>query len=174
VDLPIIASTFLLTLLMMVGLFFFIRASVKDRTKQIQLVVPPDSEDVLLKKLQQYFEERAYQLTAIDSETKQVTFKGFVRPSWFLAILLTILAAVGLSCLALILLLLFPNTSNFLWLLLLIAPVAGVFYWRKSGRWEKILLQVISKTGSPNLVSVTAHRDELIQLQENLSLQVVE
>jgi len=173
VDVPVIASTFLLTLLMMVGLFFFIRASVKDRTKQIQLV-PPDSEDILLKKLQQYFEERAYQLTAIDSETKQVTFKGFVRPSRFLTVLLTILAAVGLSCLALILFLLFPDTSNFLWLLLLIAPVAGVFYWRKSGRWEKILLQVISKTGSPNLVSVTAHRDELIQLQENLSLQVVE
>jgi hypothetical protein len=60
VDVPVIASTFLLTLLMMLGLFFFIRASVKDRTKQIQLV-PPDSEDVLLKKLQQYFKYKKIQ-----------------------------------------------------------------------------------------------------------------
>ena len=53
-NLPVIPSTFFLTLLMMIGLFFFIRASVKDRIKQIQLV-PAESEDVLVKKLQEYF-----------------------------------------------------------------------------------------------------------------------
>ncbi len=158
---------------MMIGLFFFIRASVKDRTKQIQLV-PDESEDILIKKLQQYFETRAYQMTAVDPENKQVTFKGFVQPSLFLAILLTFLALVGFSCLALILFLLFPSVRGVFWLLLLLAPAAGVFYWRKAGRWEQILLQVVSKTDSPNLVSVIAHRDELIQLQENLSVQTVD
>ncbi|MDJ0570470.1 MAG: cofactor assembly of complex C subunit B [Pleurocapsa sp. MO_192.B19] len=172
-DLPIISSTFFLTLLMMIGLFFFIRASVKDRTKQIQLI-PFESEDILLKKLQEYFEARAYQLIAVDAESKQITFRGFVQPSWFLAVLLTMLAGVGLSCLALVLFLLFPDVSTLFWLLVLIAPLAGVFYWRKAGRWEEILLQVISKANSSNLVRVTAHRDELIQLQENMSVQTVE
>lgn len=158
---------------MMIGLFFFIRASVKDRTKQIQLV-PDESEDILIKKLQEYFETRAYQMTAVDPENKQVTFKGFVQPSLFLAILLTFLAFVGFFCLALILFLLFPNVRGVFWLLLLLAPAAGAFYWRKAGRWEQILLQVVSKTDSPNLVSVIAHRDELIQLQENLSVQTVD
>ena len=158
---------------MMVGLFFFIRASVKDRTKQIQLI-PSESEDVLLKKLQEYFEARAYQLTAVDMENKQITFKGFVQPSLFLAILLSLLALVGLSCLALVLFLLFPNLQPVFWLLILIAPLAGVFYWRKASRWEEILLQVISRKDSPNLVGVTAHRDELIQLQENLSVKTVD
>ena len=158
---------------MMIGLFFFIRASVKDRTKQIQLI-PTESEDILLKKLQDYFEARAYQLTSVDPPNKQVAFKGFVKPSLFLAILLSLLAVVGLSCLALILFLLFPSVSNLSWLLVLIAPLAGVFYWRKAGRWEEILLQVTSAADSPNLVTVTAHRDELIQLQENLPVQTVD
>lgn len=158
---------------MMIGLFFFIRASVKDRTKQIQLI-PAESEDILLKKLQEYFEARYYQLTAVDAANKQITFRGFVQPSLFLTILLTILAVVGLFCLALVLFLLFPDIKHLFWLLLLVAPLAGLFYWRKAGRWEEILLQVILKTDSPNLVSVTAHRDELIQLQENLPVQTVE
>ena len=158
---------------MMIGLFFFIRASVKDRTQQIQLL-PEESEDILIKKLQQYFETRAYQLTAVEPEKKQVSFKGFVRPSIFLAVLLSFLAGVGFSCLALVLFLLFPNVDRLFWLLVLFAPLAGMFYWQKAGRWEEIFLRVVSRPDSPNLVSVIAHRDELIQLEENLSVQTVD
>jgi hypothetical protein len=164
---------------MMIGLVFFIRASVKDRTKQIQLL-PAESADVLIKKLQDYFEARAYQLTSVDPETKQVAFKGYVQPSLFLALLLSFLAVVGLSCLTLVLLLLFPNFNRLCWLLVLIAPLAGVFYWQKAGRWESIMLQVITTSdreafpegNRPNLVRITAHRDELIQLQENLAVEI--
>ncbi len=158
---------------MMIGLFFFIRASVKDRTQQIQLL-PEESEDILIKKLQQYFETRAYQLTAVEPEKKQVSFKGFVRPSIFLAVLLSFLAGVGFSCLALVLFLLFPNVDRLFWLLVLFAPLAGMFYWQKAGRWEEIFLRVVSRPDSPNLVGVIAHRDELIQLEENLSVQTVD
>lgn len=158
---------------MMIGLFFFIRASVKDRTKQIQLL-PADSEDILIKTLQEYFESRAYQLTSVDPDSKQVAFKGYVQPSLFLAVLLSFLAVVGLSCLTLVLFLLFPHLNRFSWLLLLVAPLAGRFYWQKAGRWEKILLQVIARKELPNLVSITAHRDELIKLQENLKVQTVD
>lgn len=158
---------------MTIGLFFFIRASVKDRTKQIQLI-PEESEDVLLAKLQEYFEARAYKLTSVDPQNRQVAFKGFVQPSLFLAILLSLLAVVGLSCLALVLFLLFPGANNLFWLSILVAPLAGVFYWRKAGRWEEILLQVKSEGDNLNLVTVTAHRDELIQLQENLAVQTVD
>lgn len=158
---------------MMIGLFFFIRASVKDRTKQIQLV-PSETEDILLKKLQDYFESRAYKMTQVDPEKKQITFKGFVQPSVFLAILLSLLAVVGFSCLALVLFLLFPNANSFVWLIVVLSPLAGIFYWQKAGRWEEIILGVVSNPDSKNLVSVTAHRDELIQLEENLSVQTVE
>ncbi|XTZ11367.1 MAG: cofactor assembly of complex C subunit B, partial [cyanobacterium endosymbiont of Rhopalodia yunnanensis] len=36
-NLPVLSSTFFLTLLLMMGLFFFIRASAKDRTERIKL-----------------------------------------------------------------------------------------------------------------------------------------
>lgn len=158
---------------MMIGLFFFIRASVKDRTKQIQLL-PDESEDILIKKLQEYFEARAYQLTSVDAQEKEVAFAGYVRPSVFLTILLSLLAIVGLSCLVLVLFLLFPNLNQLCWLLLAIAPAAGIFYWNKAGRWEKVLLQVVTQQNSPNLVKIVAHRDELIQLQENLQVKTVD
>ena len=161
---------------MAIRLFFFIRASVKDRTKQIQLV-PAESEDILLGKLQKYFEARAYKLTAVDRQNKQIVFKGFVQPSLFLAILLSFLALVGLFCLALVLYLLLPDVNNLFWLLMAIAPLAGVFYWKKAGRWEEVSLQVTPAADSSNLsnvVTVTAHRDELIQLQENLPVTTVE
>ncbi|MBE9169797.1 cofactor assembly of complex C subunit B [Pleurocapsales cyanobacterium LEGE 06147] len=173
---PILSSTLLLTLLLMVGLFFFIRASVKDRTEQITLLTSEPAE-ILLEQLQKYFEKRAYRITDIDTTKNQVTFQGFVKPSLFLAIFLTTLAALGLFCLALVLALLYPAAGNFVWLLLFLAPTAGIFYWRKAGRLEQVLLKVANSTPEQNhqkFLTVTAHRDELTQLRRALPLQVVE
>ena len=173
VNTPVIITAFLMSFLTFIGLFFFIRASVKDRTKQIKLIAP-ESETILLSKLQEYFEQRAYQIVNVDAKNQTVTFQGFVQPSWFLAVLLTGLAVSGLFCMALILSFLYPAWSNFSWFLLVFAPIAGIFYWRNAGRWEKILLAVKSERDKKNLVVVTAHRDELTQLQENLNLQTVD
>ncbi len=158
---------------MMVGLVFFIRASVKDRTEQIELSTS-ESEDAILPKLQNYFDERAYRVIEVDALTNEVTFQGFVQPSLFMAIFLTSLSGLGFFCLVLVLFMLFPGGSNWLWLMLLLAPVAGIFYWQKAGRLEKVLLSVKrSTTGNQtrNIITVTGHRDELIQFQQNLSFQ---
>lgn len=159
---------------MVVGLFFFIRASVKDRTQQVRLKASESGEsiDLLIARLREHFEARAYQLVEVNDARKQIAFRGFVRPSWFLASLLTFLAAVGLSCIALVLTSLFSAADAWFWLLIVLAPMAGIFYWRKAGRWERVLLQVESET--QKLLTVTAHRDELIQLQENSAFQVLD
>jgi Cofactor assembly of complex C subunit B len=169
VNTPVISTAFLMTVLTFIGLLFFIRASVKDRTKQIKFI-SSESETTVLNKLQKYFEQRAYQIVNVDTQQQIVTFQGFVRPSLFLTILLTALAGLGLSSMALVLSSLYPNLSYLTWLLLALAPIAGIFYWRRAGRREKILLAVESEVNGDNLIVVTAHRDELIQLQENLSL----
>jgi len=60
---------------------------------------------------------------------------------------------------------------------LLLAPIAGIFYWRKAGRLERVLLKLETSTLEQNyqkLLTVTAHRDELIQLRQALPLQVIE
>lgn len=171
---PILISTFFLTLLLMVGLFFFIRASVKDRTEQVKLIseTPKTS---LLEQLKTYFTERAYNIIPSNTSQDTITFEGFVRPSLFLAIFLTFLAASGLLCLVLVLSFLHPPLTPLFFALELLSPLAGVFYWKKAGRVEKVSLSLESLTeqGSQqgSLLTLTAHRDEVIQLKENFPLK---
>jgi hypothetical protein len=160
----------------MVGLLFFIRASVKDRTQQIELMAE-EPEDTLLSQLKAYFDRRAYRVVAVDAGQDRVIFQGFVSPSWFLACFLTGLAAAGLFCFALVLSFLFPSLTPLFLALILLSPVAGVFYWQKAGRIEQVSLKLESlseQAKTPcSLITVTAHRDELIQLQKALSLKPV-
>lgn len=171
---PVLASTFLLTLLLAVGLFFFIKASVKDRTERVKLTADR-AEETLLAQLQQYFSQRAYRVTAIDATQHQVTFEGVVRASWFLAIFLTILSAVGLLCLALVLSMLLPQGGELFLGFVLLSPLAGLFYWKKAERSEQVSLKLealaSSGTTAQSLITVTAHRDELIALQRALDLK---
>lgn len=173
-----LSSTLLLTLLLAVGLFFFIRASVKDRTQQVTLIAT-EPEESLLTRLQDYFDQRAYQVAAVDAATNQVTFQGFVRPSWFLAIFLTFLAASGILCVSLVLSLLYPTLTYVFFGLVFLAPAAGIFYWNKAGRMEQVRLKVEAlppapETSSQSLITVTAHRDELLELQQALQLKPTE
>ena len=74
----------MLTALLMVGLFFFLRASLKDRTEQLEFLTT-ESEESVFERLQTYFEKRAYQITDVDGVNNVVTYQGFVPPSGFLA-----------------------------------------------------------------------------------------
>ncbi|NMG07935.1 cofactor assembly of complex C subunit B [Brasilonema sp. UFV-L1] len=175
-DTATVPSTLLLTFLLSVGLFFFIRASTKDRTETTQLVSEQD-EATLMSQLKEYFQTRFYRVAAVDPKQNQVTFEGIVRPSWFLAVFLTLLAAVGLLCLSLVLSILFPNLSTVFLGMVLFSPVSGIFYWKKAGKLEKVSLKVEaaqSDQHSSSQITVTAHRDELIELRKALRLKIWE
>lgn len=160
-------STFLLTLLLMIGLFFFIRGSIKDRTEIVTLSCE-DSQDNILSYLRDYFQNRSYKVSSIDPETNKVSLEGFVSPSIFLAVFLSFLAGCGLFCFALVLSMLFgTETYLFIWLLIF-CPLAGFFYWKGAGRIEKIVFRLDNNNSSTDtLITIQAHRDELIQLQSN-------
>ena len=102
-----------LTILLMIGLFFFIKGSIKDRTEIVTLACE-DTEDNILSYLRDYFQKRSYQVKAIDTETNKVTLEGMVYPSIFLALFLSLLAACGLFCFALVLSMLFATENNLL------------------------------------------------------------
>lgn len=173
----VLSSTLLLTVLLAIGLIFFIKASVKDRTQVITLITE-QPEESLLEQLQQYFSQRAYRVAAVDAAQHQVVYEGLVRPSLFLAIFLTLLAGTGILCLSLVLSLLLPNFRNVLPGLTILAPIAGIFYWQKAKRPEKVSFRIeltaeeIDK--SQSLLTVIAHRDELMELQRVLGLKQVE
>jgi hypothetical protein len=173
----VIPSTFFLTLLMAIGLVFFIRASVKDRTQVITLA-SEQSEVSLLTQLRQYFDQRAYRVMSLDAAKNEVVFEGTVRPSLFLAGFLTLLAAVGALCLVLMLSYIVSDLSK-IWLgLLLLPPLAGVFYWRGAERSEQVSLRVESMPDgdaeTKSLITVKAHRDELAELQRILGLKTAD
>ncbi|MBC7822718.1 MAG: cofactor assembly of complex C subunit B [Candidatus Parcubacteria bacterium] len=173
----VIPSTLFLTLLMTIGLVFFIRASVKDRTQVITLA-SEQSEASLLTRLRQYFDQRAYRVVSLDAAKNEVIFEGTVRPSLFLAGFLTLLAATAALCLILMLSYLVSDLSN-VWLgLLLLPPLAGIFYWRGAKRSEQVLLKVESMPNTnaetKSLITVKAHRDELAELQRILGLKAAE
>lgn len=175
-QIPVLTSTALLTVLLSVGLIFFIRASTKDRIEVTKLLAEQQGEP-LLERLQQYFSARAYRITSVDATANRVIYEGMVRPSAFLAVFLTILAAIGILCLTLVLSLLFPTTARLLPALVVLAPAAGIFYWRKSARPEQVALQVEFLNNDPSprsLVIVTAHRDEVAELRQALGLKLLE
>lgn len=165
----ITTSTLFLTVLMMIGLFFFIRASIKERIEQIELEASQSTEQLFLA-MQTYFEGRAYQLITVDDETGQATFEGFVRPSVFLAVLLSGLAGIGLVCLGFVLSYLVPAVGDFGVAIALLCPLAGVFYWKRAARVEQVLLKV--EAGDKNRVKVRGHRDELAELQRQFATVV--
>ena len=183
-------STFLLTLLLSVGLMFFIKASIKERIETLEFT-PEQDAATIAQQLTQYFQQRAYHLISTDpadpaappqSETPAVdptdetprpiapaqtlVFEGFVAPSVFLAIFLSGLAAVGFLCISLVLAISLPQFSWLWFSLPLLSPLAGVFYWKGAKRSEQVSLVVSAgNTPSPQ-VSVTGHRDELTALRQ--------
>lgn len=173
------SSTLLLTALMVIGLGFFIRASTKDRIEVMQFG-SQQAVEPLEQAVTKYFYSRAFQPTelnrAVDNSpgpevTNATTLIGMVSPSVFMAVFLSVLAAVGLGCLALIMATLFPAWGSWLLGLVAISPLAGWFYWKKSSRPETVAFKVepsLAGASSPDVVSiltVKGHRDEIADLQ---------
>lgn len=175
INIPVLSSTLFLTVLLLIGLFFFIRASVKDRTTEVQFYADLPETD-LLPKVKAYFFQRAYEVKSLDPDQEEVTLEGFVQPSWFLAIFLSLLADSGLLCISLVLFLYFGEFSyrSAFFLLTLLTPLAGIFYWQKAGRVEQVSVKLEpteTENTTQSVITVKAHRDELIQLQQALPLK---
>ncbi len=171
-------SIFGLTFLLFIGLFFFIRASTKDRT-ETALYMTALSDVALLEQLQAYFANRAYQVKTVDPESGQIALEGNVGASVFLAAFLGGLAAVGLFCLALVIGISAPQLGYWPYMLLGLSPLASWFYWRGANRLEQVLFCVLptdeSTQGADQAIAtqlrVTAHRDELATLAAQLPIK---
>jgi hypothetical protein len=170
-----LASTSLLTVLIALGLMFFIRASVKDRTEVAGLRSPlPEVE--FLPKLQAYWDDRAYRVIGVDAATDQVTLEGLVRPSLFLAIFLGFLAALGTLCLALVLTATWDSPLGFALLALVSGPLAGSFYWKRAQRPEQVIftLRPDPQGEGGSILRVKAHRDEVLAMREGLEVTLID
>lgn len=173
-DIPVLASTLLLTAFSLVGLVFFIRASVKERLTQLGLPLESAAVDQLLDDLKGYLLQRAYRISVIKPESQTIIFEGTVGPSLFLAVFLALMAALGVLCLTLVLGTLWPAAALPSLTLLGLAPLAGRFYWRRAQRQEQVQIQLTPRPqaslADQQWLTITGHRDELKALQNQFPL----
>tara|TARA_Y100001968_G_scaffold306107_1_gene322627 strand:+ start:351 stop:908 length:558 start_codon:yes stop_codon:yes gene_type:complete len=164
------SSTLFLTILLAIGLLFFLRAASKDRTTvvDVQSSLPPLE---VLKGVSFWLEERGWKKNGGNVEEKLLLFNGSVSSSIVLAIFLSCLGGLGSACLGLVLIQIYPALSWWPLLLSIIgAPLAGMIYRNKSQRVESLEIKLLSSESSnTSTLRIKAHRDELIAIQLQLS-----
>ena len=164
-------STLLLTILLGIGLFFFLRASSKDRTTVVEITSSQKPIEVL-NVMYEWLNLRGWKQTGGDFEQRILIFKGQVVSSKLLAIFLGLLGGFGSCALGLVIIQIYPPLGWWPILLSLIGgPLSGIIYFKKSAREEKFELRLISKDNNEEITSMRlrAHRDELISLENELS-----
>ena len=163
-----LSSTLLLTLLLAIGLVFFLRAASKDRTTVVDVQSSRPALEVL-EGLEQWLAARGWQPEGGDASRQVLRFRGQVRSSLPLAMLLSVLGAVGAACLGLVLCQLLPSLGAWPLLLALLGPLAGLLYRRRAERCETLELRLLPDPGTPGSnLRLRAHRDELIAMEREL------
>ena len=163
-------STLLLTVLLAVGLIFFLRAASKDRTTVVDVHSPRPPLEVL-NGISSWLEQRGWSRDGGDADRQVLRFRGEVTASLPLAVLLSALAAIGGSCFGLVLRQLAPQLQWWPIALVLLGPAAGWIYTRRSARTEALELRLLetSKSMEGSNLRLRAHRDELIAIELELS-----
>ena len=162
-------STLLLTILLFIGLFFFLRASSKDRTTTLEVTSSKKPVEVL-NLICNWLKLRGWKQIGGDTDKQILSFKGQVISSKFLAIFLSILGGLGSCSLGLVIVQLYPNLNWWPLLLGIIGgPLSGIIYFKKSSREETFEFRLVDneKYKKTNL-RLRAHRDELIALETEL------
>lgn len=181
-------SSLFLTLLIMVGLFFFIRASVKDRTEREEFTSSLGAE-ALTEKVKEYLEKRTYANARSASLSGQVqdhssgsadtedpsiqVYQGVMQPSKFLAVFLSFAAFLGFVCLGLVFGVFFPQAALLWSALPLLCPIAGLFYWKKARKTETVRFKIVGTEHGLTKLKVEAHRDELAAMNQALQSVLV-
>ena len=162
-------STLLLTVLLAVGLVFFLRAASKDRTTVVDVTSPQPPLQVL-EGLSTWLEQRGWQRDGGDAERQVLRFRGQVASSQPLAVLLSFLAATGGGCFGLVLRQLAPQLHWWPVGLIAVGPIAGLIYSRRAARTEGLELRLLENPPrGGSALRLRAHRDELIAIELELA-----
>ena len=163
-------SVLLLTILLAIGLFFFLRASSKDRTTIIEVHSKTNSV-LIMDEICIWLKDRGWKNSDINIDDKYLKFSGQVSSSIYLAIFLSLLGTLGAACLGLVIIQIY---SSLKWWPMLISfiggPIAGLFYMKSSARNEEFELKLVEESIEYGCkFKLKAHRDELIALDKDLS-----
>ena len=162
-------STLLLTILLAIGLFFFLKASSKDRITIVDISSTKKPIEAL-NEVCNWLKSRGWQQIKVNSDKKSLTFRGQVISSKSLAIFLSILGGLGSCSLGLVLVQIYPFLDWWPILLGLVGgPLSGIIYFKKSEREEIFEFKLIDQNELKfTQLRLRAHRDELIAFENDL------
>ena len=163
-------SILLLTILLAIGLVFFLRAASKDRTTVVD-ITSPQSPLAVLEGLSSWLEQRGWNRDGGDAERQVLRFQGQVASSQPLAVLLSILGSIGSACFGLVLQHIAPQLAWWSLLPLIgLGPLAGVIYSSRAARTETLELRLLDAPArGGSTLRLRAHRDELIAIELELA-----
>ena len=158
-------STLLLTVLLGIGLIFFLRAASKDRTTIVEVHSPRPPLEVL-EGLDQWLQQRGWARHGGDPERCLIEYRGRVESSSALAVLLSVLGTVGAGSLGLVIRQVNPGLGWWPLLIASVGPLAGWIYTRRARREESLQLRLVEREAREgSTLRLQAHRDELIALE---------
>ena len=169
---PVLSSTLLLSLLLGLGLVFFLRAASKDRTTDV-IVSSYQPSLVVLDGLGAWLQQRGWQLIDSNPDRRAVVYEGDVAASRPLAVFLALLGGCGGAALGLVVRELLPGHTWWPLALALLGPVAAPLYLRRAQRRERLELRLLSDDDVvPVRLVLRGHRDELISATAALGAEL--
>lgn len=129
------------------GLWSLIKRSTKSKIVKKSYEIPGPSVpggvelDETARKIAGYFKAKNYEM---ETAGQKVIFEGKYEPNFGQATYITFCAFIGLGSFALVLSIVQQDVGGYWYLMTLLAPAAGYYYWSKSGRVEKIEVKMVT------------------------------
>ncbi|CAJ2672283.1 unnamed protein product [Trifolium pratense] len=106
---------------------------------------------------------------AVVDRGETITFEGVMVPSRGQAALLTFCTAISLASVSLVLTITVPDVGNNWFLLTILSPLAGAYYWTRASRKEQIKVKMIVKEdGTLSEVVVQGDDQQVEQMRKEL------
>ena len=164
----VLPSTLLLTILLAIGLVFFLRASSKDRTTAMVISSYRPSLE-LLQDMDHWLAERGWQVVRTHPEQRHMVYEGHVAASVPLALLLTALGCCGGVALGLVISQVVPESHPWPLALGLAGLAAAPVYLRRAQRREQLAIRLLTPDQVvPSRLVMRVHRDELLAAEAAL------
>ncbi|KAJ1442936.1 hypothetical protein B484DRAFT_441841 [Ochromonadaceae sp. CCMP2298] len=168
--------TLALYVLTLPGLYSLVTRSVKAKaTERIYDLPGPanptsKSSRQIAAEVMAYFKALNYEVTAAEDV---IYFKGVMGKSKSQASFLTFCTFVGLGSLALVLSILFPDVGSKAYVITLLSPYAGIYYWNNASREDQVAVKM-ETSDDEQTTSITAQggKEDLERFAKTLGLPV--
>ena len=148
------------------GLWSLIKRSTKSKIVKKSYEIPGPAAagavglDDTARRIAGYFRERNYEM---QTAGQKVVFEGKYEPNTGQAAYITFCSFVGLGSFALVLSIVRPELGNYWYLMTLVSPAAGYYYWSKSGRVEKIEVKMVTSDDDATTEIIVLGDDEEVE-----------